>query len=497
MKPKRVLYSVAGLSEWVDVAKKLEENRKWTPVYWVTVPGNEEQVKMEFPNIIHEWFYDINKGKYHNNFPDIKLPIDKKTIEEFSNYEHIALDMLKRYDPYNIFSYEERKRLYYNQLKYWLYVLKYMNIEIIIFSESPHSISQYVCYAVGKYYNIEIIMLASTSIPGLLFAKGSIEDTPFVRIHNDESKLDEKNNLIIKNYINRLGKGYEYAEPWYMKEQKKMIGIIPEIRRLFVRLSESFNFSNKIARNYYFKLPNKTIENSYMNILQLIKMKVYSDIISFRLQKKYNIHSCKPDLKEKNFVYMPLQYQPERTSCPEGGVYSNQLLVIDLVSKAMPDDWVLYVKEHPSQFMLSKSHMGRNDYFYEDIIKHENVKLIDINFDSFQLIDNSKAVVTLTGTAGVEALIRGVPALIFGHAWYRLCPGVFEITNYEECQEAFRMIKDDFNLNSDLVNKYLTGLSNFFTLGYINPSNKNSISISTEDHIENIYNAIISFHSTQ
>jgi len=36
---------------------------------------------------------------------------------------------------------------------------------------------------------------------------------------------------------------------------------------------------------------------------------------------------------------------------------------------------------------------------------------------------------TITGTAGWEAIRMGKPALIFGHAWYKKFPGVFEWRN--------------------------------------------------------------------
>lgn len=462
------------------------------PVYWITVPGIEEEVKQAFPDIIHHWFFEANRGIYHKDFHNIQFSLDKKIINDFIEYEKTSMDMLQRYDPYKSFTYEERKRLYYNQLKYWLYVIKNMRIDVLFLTESPHSISQYVCYAVCKYYKVEIIMLGSTSIPGMIFLKKNIEDTPMYFIKKNKYSLSYQ--IIFDNierYIRALGGSYKKAEPLYMKEQKIKSKLKIKTIDRYHRIKRRIKRKDEIGRDYYFKLPKRLIEQSFMSFWDLLKIKIHARKTIKSLTKKYKNLSRTPDLKEK-YIYFPLHYQPERTSCPEGDIYSDQTIVINMISNNLPDNWFLYVKEHPSQFMLTNGYMGRDSYFYDDIVKLPNVRLIDQKFTTFELIDNAKAVATLTGTVALEAIIRNIPALVFGYAWYRDSPGIFYTLTNEECKNAILKIEKGFRVKSEHVKAYLLSLHQKLTIGFLNPSNQTFMYISKEEHEENLYQAITS-----
>ena len=129
---RRVIYIVGDLPEWIDVAKKLKENNGWEPVYWVTIPSNEKRVKKEFPNIICHSIFDAYRGVYQDKFLDAKYPLDKEIIYAFLKHEKVVLKMMDRQDPYQSITYHERKRLYYNQLAYWFFILMWDNFYISI-----------------------------------------------------------------------------------------------------------------------------------------------------------------------------------------------------------------------------------------------------------------------------------------------------------------------------------------------------------------------------
>ena len=75
--------------------------------------------------------------------------------------------------------------------------------------------------------------------------------------------------------------------------------------------------------------------------------------------------------------------------------------------------------------------------------------------DNVTLIDNSQAVATITGTSGWEAALRRKPALVFGHAWYRDCPGVYRVNSVDSCQEAIgeHITKD--SISEQMIINYL------------------------------------------
>ena len=160
------------------------------------------------------------------------------------------------------------------------------------------------------------------------------------------------------------------------------------------------------------------------------------------------------------YVFCAIHYQPEKTTCPLGGDFDDQLYMIELLSKTMPKGWVLYVKEHPSQFVTSYARYGehfRSYAYYDKIKKLENVKLVSITTDTFNLIDNAKAVATVTSTSAWEAVIRGVPALTFGHSWFNYCNGVKYVESLNDLYLFFNKLeKEEIKLNLDDVKSFLS-----------------------------------------
>lgn len=502
---KRVIYIVSDLPEWIDVAKKLKENNGWEPVYWVTNPLTEERVKKEFPNIIHHWIYDAYRGVYPDKFQDVKFPLDKEIIHAFLKHEKVVLKMMDRQDPYQSITYHERKRLYYNQLIYWLFILKKLSINVLITSASPHFLSDYICYAVCKYLKIQTVMFEDTKIPGLIFPRMSIEDVPIIRIVPEEidHTLNNKNQSeLMKNYIHNVSGEYWNAIPWTMKKQKERDKLERNKCKKLIKLIHINKWPNylinkifslgKVNRNNYFKGSGYLIEESPMTNFELRRLINKSRKKIEQLKKIYK-NMCQTVSLDQKYLYFPLHYQPERTSSPDGDIYVDQWLVINMISCLLPKGWNLYVKEHPSQFMFGRSgYMGRTIDFYKDINKFKNVKMIDSEINPFKLIDNAEAVVTLKGSTGTEAILRGTPALVFGYAWYRNCPGVFYTTTTPECRDALKKIDDGFKVNSKEVENYLLGLEKKCVKGYIAPSKKGSIQTTYEEQVNELYRGIIS-----
>ena len=82
----------------------------------------------------------------------------------------------------------------------------------------------------------------------------------------------------------------------------------------------------------------------------------------------------------------------------------------------------------------------------------ENVELIPIEFDSNSLIQNAQVVSTLTGTIGWEAIRKGIPAIIWGDAYYKACKAARSVSSISECQQA---IQDLTRLTKDQIHSEL------------------------------------------
>ena len=140
--------------------------------------------------------------------------------------------------------------------------------------------------------------------------------------------------------------------------------------------------------------------------------------------------------QNRPYVYLPLHLQPEATTLPLGGVYQDQSIVIETLVRALPEGWLLVIKENPKQ-RFDK----RRPHFYQSLSAHDSVRLVSRDEDSFSLSLGAEAVATVTGTAGWEALCHGRPALLFGPGFYESAAGATRIRSVENAREALSSIQ--------------------------------------------------------
>ncbi len=206
-------------------------------------------------------------------------------------------------------------------------------------------------------------------------------------------------------------------------------------------------------------------------------------------KKKINLRAhyeqlAKPVDYSQPYVYHALHYQPEKSSCPEGDVFTNQFLVVDLLSKCAPRGWKVCVKEHPFQWEIEGSgELTRSAQFYDDVAALPNVQLVPQAYSPFDLIDHARAVATLTGTSGWEAVMRGKPALVFGHAWYRDCEGVFYVPTAAQCRAALKEISGGYRPDQRLVRLFLQALEDVSFRGCTIPELYNWAGVTAEENV--------------
>ena len=98
------------------------------------------------------------------------------------------------------------------------------------------------------------------------------------------------------------------------------------------------------------------------------------------------------------------------------------------------------------------------------------------------MIDNSKAVANVAGSAGWETVIRGKPALIFGYAWYRGCEGVFYTPTIESVQQALSAIEKGYKVDRQKVKLFVYALEKACLRGYIHTTYKPLAGISDQEN---------------
>lgn len=475
----KVIFSEFSRPVWVEVVRRLKKEYGWQPCYWIANPKVSETIKSQFPDTIYHSSFDAIRGIPAGQCRHIKqFPLDENIISALSKYETVVFHMMDRMDPGYAFSYQERVRLYYRQLRYWFSILKHYRPDIVVFPSSPHAVYDYVLYILCKELNVTTIILWRT-VEGFMCPIERFEDElkSLVSLYKrllSEGKYSREYFLPpeIQNYWDRISGDYSQARPeciaQYLKKPKfNFTGIIALSLRKVKSVFKYIKFIYQPALPNYVKQRGRRFEDSEMTYFEFLKLcKFAGDKKRRRIRVYYNKLAEEVDIN-KPYIYVALHAQPEGSTCPDGGIFVDQLLMIDLISKSLPEGWSIYAKEHIVQFTNRISgERSKTVDFYRDLASLPNVKLVPLSMSPFDLIDNAKAVVTVTGTTGWQAVARGKPVLTFGYSWYRGCEGVFYTPTKESCWEALSKIEKGYKVNRQKVKVFLKALSEVCFKGY-------------------------------
>lgn len=120
----------------------------------------------------------------------------------------------------------------------------------------------------------------------------------------------------------------------------------------------------------------------------------------------------------QQFVYFALHYEPEANADVYGADYAFQPDALRALSRALPADWVLVVKENPVQGFAR-----RGEAFARTLDGLPGLVWVDPATPGAALLERAALVATLCGSVGYEALLRGKACLYFGDPWYAGLPG--------------------------------------------------------------------------
>lgn len=392
---------------------------------------------------------------------DCSLPIDEKIISYMEPYFIEILNQQRRFEEYHDFhissSYENHYTILMRNLFFWNDFLEKKHITHFFMTSIPHEGYDSIIYHLCKMKGIAVCMVYGTTIP---FREYVLTDY----LHPENELLDEYNklqNMYADNAMEDIpleGKTKEYFERWSSLEPEKMkpwnMRVDPLKRRFSIRFGER-NIWNRWytmlgtlykKRNYKFSFGFffdnvRNIPEYVKAIPETYRHWQYAKPVwkkTLELNRFYDELAEYPIEGEK-YIYFPLHYQPEASSNPlGGGVYTDQVLVVNLLAQCIPKDMKIYVKNHPEQLAPLRS----KDY-YLDLKKNSKVRFIKMEYSTFDLIKNAFAVASLTGTACWECQFWGIPAIIFGYSHKNLAPLSYPVRTAEECQKAIHDIQNN------------------------------------------------------
>lgn len=269
--------------------------------------------------------------------------------------------------------------------------------------------------------------------------------------------------------------------------QKLLRGYNTQIKTM-IKESDSNLTQKKIRAGWYMltKVLNDEYRKFYVNYgrtrLQVLINE--SNLILKRWRREHFINkNLKRELNyDTKFLYFPLQLQPERTILLDSPHYTNQLELISQMSRSIPIDFKLYVKEHPSQSL----HNWRESSFYKKIQSIPNVELFHPSVSSQEILKHCSLVFSINGTSCLEAAFYGKPSIVFDDVLYSLLPSVFRVKSYECLTDIIQQALKTKVSISDL-NKYVNAvLDNSFNFDYIGINTKIAKRTPNSDYVPDI-----------
>ena len=459
------------LSEHVRAAERLAEDH--TILYWVRLEDLVPLDRSAFPSTIFHDYRDALK-----NIPPKEVDTsDFKpwSVADIAHYYETESELLSMMDKwYPDWPVLKRKDFYYDMLAYWGGVLDRYSPDAIIFHAPPHEMFSFVLYRIAQKRGIRTSMfdcilgqdrvilydaykegnkmLAQEAVGGFKNGTGTLESlSKKMRDYYEEIS-------VTRNPTPKYVEAWKVEALGWGKFRRRTKALIPFIK-------DGSIFERGISR--IFKMLKAGVKDEY---------------------KKYE---KVPDFS-KPYVYVPLHYQPECTTSPQGGVFVDQILMIKMLAAALPEAWELYVKEHPAQQQAHGNEYTPYRYrgFFQTIAELPNVRLVPTTTNTFELTKNSKAVATIAGTAAWEAVLRGKPALVFGYPWFMHAPGILRVSSTEECAAAFKKIEIGFTPDTKSLLNYLDRVEKVSFRGYTSGYGKKIASFGEEEAVREMHRAL-------
>jgi len=248
------------------------------------------------------------------------------------------------------------------------------------------------------------------------------------------------------------------------------------------------NYIYKLFGSYGVRIASFIIRGDYpihyrdMSLNSYLKVRRHIKKMERYVKKLY-----KPVNQNRYFIYF-LHFEPEAVITGNTNIVESQLFLIRMISQALPEGVMLYVKEHPDLYKLRKwimeYHIPVMDtfytkYFYDTIASFRNTNLIDYHIPASELIEKSEGIATIAGTVMSEAITLNKPIIMFAGQkhLYTYNPAIFCPKSSSEMKTAVEKILDgykpDYSTIEESTKKYLFDRSEYGQAEVIKSIEKN------------------------
>ena len=393
------------------------------------------------------WFYHDAMNQENKSKPDYLKSFEEKydiDLWQLAKNDRIFIDY---YNTFYKFSDHEISSIMEKECRLFEEILDEVKPDFFLTTETamrPHHLFYLLC----KKKGIKVLMLNSANWGKHCYISGTYHKLDnFDELISKKKSLpttfnDLQNRLEAKILSKRVSKFYQNY-----KDSK-----IKLMRAAFQLLIFSDNSNEKTHYTYYGRKKLKVLFNEISSVIKRWYRKKYIDQNFLR-----------EIIDDKPLIYLPLQQEPERSLLLSAPDYKNQVETVEYVSKCLPENYLLFVKEHPTQG-LGRDWREISDY--KSMQNNPKVRLVHPSVSAIEIVSKSKLVITASGTLALESTFYNKPAITFADNDYTLLPSVSKLNSKNELRELIENSLEK-KVDPNYVGKYFDILEeNSFIFDY-------------------------------
>jgi hypothetical protein len=303
----------------------------------------------------------------------------------------------------------------------------------------------------ARQRGVKILSLTDSKVSGVwaLVKTPYFEEGPLIdRLRELQGGAKSDSRIRAAEYIARFRQ--KFIQPIYHSKQKPL-GISGWIKNEIHPYLAALRFAMGRGRENYVKSFGITVDYRPPRI-------ILRDHYVAKRNRRAALSRSYDDLEAtEKFAYLPLQVQPEAVIDMLAAHFSNQIETARQIALALPGDYTLVVKEHPS--MLSR----RSPSFHEKLARLPNVRLIHPHVPTVDVLKRCGLVIGPGGTTLAEAAFYRKPAIQLGrHGLTEMLPNIIRHTDMTTLSGV---ILDALNKNLD-TGDYERRLENYIAAVY-------------------------------
>ena len=403
----------------------------------------------------HKFDFLGTGNNFLKNYNPAKINKIELSPDEYQNCLKILTRYQYRYEKLLI-TRSQKNKFIDLILDYSVNLIASNSINLVILPEIPHQKLDYFIFLAAKTLKIRQLFISGLPIVDLNNIPIFISDKygSFGSLFNHQ--FDKTNSLRLSpdNPLYPYYLAYKGADN---KQFKQVIATINHPDYITRIKAMTFRILAYLKYNGIGSFLSKVL----ISLLGYVNLLVHRFFYSPSVLRFYKKKSAKIISTDNRFIYLPLHFQPEATTVPAGNEYSDQIKIILALIQCLPSNINIYIKEHPA-YLADKSvpiSLSRSKKFYKRILAIKQCKLIDINYDTYDLIKYSFSVATVTGTVAFEALANNKPCINFGDSKYNEFPNSIVLKNLKNESLENRIIDISKNLSESVFIDVLNNLS--------------------------------------